>query len=768
MTLTIEAGFGWAPTSPTITWTDITQWVDLRQQIRISRGASDELSQTQAGTLGLTLDNTDGRFTPGNTASPYSPYVRPSCPIRISRTVGGKNLLPNPSFETGVADWTPSATPTRAVSTTHVYDGTQSMLITWGGVAGQTVTSAAVSGLVVGEVYTFSAYVWVPAGDATVQLSLAGGSAGAASTLNDQFERISCTFTATTTSHQVRVRSVGTPTAGDQVWVDACQIEQGSAATVFDSTVAQTYYRFYGLVTDWNQGWTGLQDRVRVGAVDLFGLLSGDEQLQALIVEEILQVSPLAYYPLSEPSSATSAGDIAGAGAGSLAITQAGAGGTLEFGEGTGPGADGLSTPLFTPSSATAGKYLSGDLGQNFADAASDYYMFMECWFSTTTSGRVLFSLRSQSNQFQIIFSLESGTGKLRIQWTTIGGPLAGFGSSVAATPNLADGEQHFILYDEQAGEVYIDDDPTGYSVAVDGMYELRHLTVGAYANDRLWSGTISHLALHAPATPWAASITGRYDAGMNGFAGEDSDVRVLRLAAYAGIHSLLPSGVFSAVASQGEGGKTALEMMREVEATEGGKLATDREAASLIFQARSVRYNATSALSLAYADLETDDVQSTVDTQKLVNTVTGSRPGGATQRIANVSSRVAYGPKRRELNLLKMTDGEVLDAAWWLISRYADPPPEIRQIPVEAYTLPDATVQALLAADISTVFTITSLPATAPAPTATATVEGYVETIGQSSHRINFHTSRTNTDSVWVLGNSTYSALGSTTRLAY
>lgn len=619
MTLTIEMAFGFAPTATSLTWTDVTQWVDLRQAIRITRGASDELSQTQTGTCGLTLDNTDGRFTAGNASSPYYPYIRPGCPIRVSKTV----------------------------------DGT-------------------------------------------------------------------------------------------------------------------TYHRFYGLVTDWGQKWQGLQDTVRIACSDLFKVLGGDENLQALLVEEILQLGPHAYYPLSEPTGSTSAGDIAGAGAGALSITQAGAGGTLEFGAGTGAGADGLSTPLFTPASSSAGKYLSGDCGVQFAEAVSANWTFMECWFSTSTTGRVLFSLRSASSQYQIIFSLESGTGKLRIQWTSIGGPLAGFGSVVAATSNLADGSQHHIVYDEQAGDIYVDDGPA-LAVGLDGMYELRHMTVGAYANDRLWSGTISHVAIHAPASAPPTSVyTSHYDAGANGFSGEDADDRVLRLAGYAGIAAIVPSGDFSPVASQGEGGRTALEMMRQVESTEGGKLAADRGTASLIFQARSVRYNATSALSLAYADLETDDVESTTDDQKLVNTVTASRPGGATQRVASDSSRLVFGPKREELNLLKMTDGEVLDAAWWLVSRYADPQPEIRQVPVDGYSLPDATFEALLAADISTVFTITNLPATAPAPTATVTVEGYVETIGQSVHRLDFHTSRSNTDAVWVLNDSVYSVLDSTTRLAY
>lgn len=618
MTLLVEAAFGFAPTASTITWTDITQWVTLSEtdKIRITRGASDELSQTQAGTLGLTLDNLDGRFTSGSATSPYYPNVRPGCPIRVSKTVGGV-----------------------------------------------------------------------------------------------------------------------------------------------------TYRRFYGLVTDWGQKWAGLQTTVRITAADLFKLLGGDENLQALLVEEILQLGPLAYYPLSEASGSTSAGDIAGSGAGALSVTQVGAGGTLAFGEAVGPPADGLTAPLFTPASSTAGKYLTADLGSDFATNSSLYYLFLECWFSTSTAGRVMFGLRSDNGATTITFGLDSATGELEIEWT-VG---ASGGSTIISTGSLADGDVHHVVYDELLAKFYVDGVEV-FGAAPSAMAGLRHLTVGGFGGASLWSGGISHVALYALPSPRppASSFTDHYTAGTTGFSGEDADTRVLRLAGYAGIGAIVPSGDFSPVASQGEGGQTALEMMRQVETTEGGKLATDRGTASLVFQARSVRYNAVSSLSLAYADLETSGVESTTDDQKLVNTVTGSRPGGATQRVASDSSRLAFGPKRQELSLLKLTDDEVLDAAFWLVSRYADPQPEIRQIPVEAYTLADATFQALLAADISTVLTITDLPATAPSPTATVTVEGYVETIGQSSHLLNFHTSRTNTDAVWVLDDPTYSVLDSTTRLAY
>src|SRR5213079_1158139 len=113
-------GWGGNVLAPTnITWTDITEYVDTVRGVTITRGASDELSETQPGTATLTLDNSYGRFTPGNTSSPYSPYVRRNAPIRVSvahypaRAGAGPwpLALLTDDFDDGVADpglWTTS------------------------------------------------------------------------------------------------------------------------------------------------------------------------------------------------------------------------------------------------------------------------------------------------------------------------------------------------------------------------------------------------------------------------------------------------------------------------------------------------------------------------------------------------------------------------------------------------------------------------------------------------------------------------------------
>ncbi|QIJ62546.1 carbohydrate binding domain-containing protein [Streptomyces sp. JB150] len=761
--LIAEVAFGYSITSASPVWTDITQYVDMLAGVSIERGAQDELSETQPGTASLVLDNADGRFTSDRTTSPYYPNVKKNVPIRLRVVTADRNLITNPSFESGLADWSKSATPTIDPSTARAKVGTQSMLLTFGGVgvSGQTAHTT-VYGLDIGATYTASAWVWVPAGGTHVHLRVGGVADGAASTLTDTWQRIQVTFTATAPQHVIGVRSFTTPTAGHQVWIDGVQVEEGSmpsAETLVDG--AQIHPRYVGMVNSWPVKWQGLQSKVTVTCTDVFKWSDLERELLPMLSQEVLLDRPTAYYPLTEASDAASAGDLSGtAGVGTLAVTQAGTGGTLDFAAGTGPNS--CPAPVFTPSSTSAGKYLSADLGQSMVDANVNFRARIEAWFSTSTNGRVLLALASTDASTRVVVLLESGTGKLALEKDQGGN---GTQTYVFPTPNLADGKLHHLVYNEFTNDLVIDG--TTYNLFAYNGTDMRMLTVGGYAGTRLWSGTISHVAVYCRSIT-ATELAGHYTTGTTAHVGESASARMARIASYVGLSVTTQGSTFDPMASQAQLGQSALTHMREIETTESGKLLASRASVGLVFQSRGLRYNPTPAVTLAFADLETDDLDLLDDDQKMVNTVVASRPEGATQRIVNQAAVDTYGPKPRNLTLLKTSDNSVADASNWLVSRYADPPPEIRQVPVQAYSLPLTTYRALLDADVSTVIGLTSLPDQAPAPTATLVVEGYSERISAGQHLLDFHTSRAQTDSVWFLDDPTYSVLGSTTRLAY
>lgn len=87
--VTVEVAFGDNPLTTSPTWTDITDYVDAKVGLSITRGRSDEQGDVSAGTLIAVLFNEDKRFTPGYAGGPYGANVVPRVPIRVYVTYNG-------------------------------------------------------------------------------------------------------------------------------------------------------------------------------------------------------------------------------------------------------------------------------------------------------------------------------------------------------------------------------------------------------------------------------------------------------------------------------------------------------------------------------------------------------------------------------------------------------------------------------------------------------------------------------------------------------
>lgn len=80
-TITVRVAFESSPFSTSPTWVDISEYVE---DFTTNLGRESEIGSIEAGVAELTLDNSDGRFTPNRVASPYYPNVRPRRPIWIT------------------------------------------------------------------------------------------------------------------------------------------------------------------------------------------------------------------------------------------------------------------------------------------------------------------------------------------------------------------------------------------------------------------------------------------------------------------------------------------------------------------------------------------------------------------------------------------------------------------------------------------------------------------------------------------------------------
>ncbi|MEU9059008.1 LamG-like jellyroll fold domain-containing protein [Streptomyces sp. NPDC048430] len=86
----VEVAFDGGPFSSSYTWTDISEYV---KGFTVRRGRNNELDRIEAGTLSLSLDNSDGRFTPGkakfgaNIFAAFQDKVSWDCNGRANNTI---------------------------------------------------------------------------------------------------------------------------------------------------------------------------------------------------------------------------------------------------------------------------------------------------------------------------------------------------------------------------------------------------------------------------------------------------------------------------------------------------------------------------------------------------------------------------------------------------------------------------------------------------------------------------------------------------------
>lgn len=158
------------------------------------------------------------------------------------------NLDTNPSFETGTTGWVANgAGTTVGVSTAQAHVGAQSMLITWGTAYGNAAKQLpTISGLT----YTWSQYVFVPAGATAVQLTAYGSIPAQvyspASTITGAWQRLSVTFTANGTNVTLAVQGATQPPIGQTCYVDAGMTEQtGALRAYFDGSNASSGDTFF-------------------------------------------------------------------------------------------------------------------------------------------------------------------------------------------------------------------------------------------------------------------------------------------------------------------------------------------------------------------------------------------------------------------------------------------------------------------------------------------------------------------------------------------
>ena len=757
----VEVAFTTSPDDPAPAFTDLTSRLDRAAGIGITRGRQDEYGAVQPGRCSLTLDNTDGALTAGKASSSFYPYVKPSRRMRVTYrnpTTAGNLLTANQaSIETSSNDYATTSAfgfiggATKVRSSTHALDGTWSLHVTWPttGAGNTAIMFTPVSGLVAGRQYILSLSVWVPTGSPGVKADVLLTNASAVSTVFDAWQRLSVVFTAVNETHQVGV-SVVNSTAGNDVWVDAVMLDEGSTLRAFTTTAPAIEYRYDGYVEEWPTEWPGgnKYTQATITAVDLLARLGTKRKLRSVVEETVLLANPVAYYTLGEPEDSLYAGDVAARGGMPLSIVQIGAGGgTLTFGTGTGPGTDGLPAPMFAPSSTTSGWRLGSELFMVGGDEPGNsvgwiYDVGVRASIASSYSGAVT-SIIQLLDPFGFYLALRmNATGKFVVQyWDPWDGS---YRVSITSANSYNDGQTHNpgVTMTQSGGTVTVtlwdgSDNLGSGTFSVAQLPKFTRLYVGGGRQDEAFTGTLSHVAVFNTVT--SAQLGAMSIAAANGFAGERSDERIARIASWVGlptVRQILDTGQSTSIAHVDPTGKKPLDYMQQIADTEGGVLFADRQG-RLVFYSRARAYTAQSVTASVDAHDVAQDTSPRESKQELVNDVTGKRTdGGPEIRILDLASAVEHGYYEESRDLAVTTDNEVLAALQWLIGQHSQPRVRVPDVAIDAMT--NTAIQAQVRAiDVWSRVQVTATPTQAHASTWDLLAQGYTESISLSGWQV-------------------------------
>jgi hypothetical protein len=184
------------------------------------------------GTPGTSIAQAIGGVSSGGSNVLYDRYGNPVIlpdPTRSMQCVWQRspNLVTGDSatFEGGtVGGWTGAAVtgtaPTLTNSTLHPQSaGTKCLQVAWANATGPTA-NLTVTGLVVGNSYVASVWVFVPAGSPDVRLGISGMTPGSATSVKNIYTRIQVGFTATATSHQLQLSTTVATSPGLLAFLD--------------------------------------------------------------------------------------------------------------------------------------------------------------------------------------------------------------------------------------------------------------------------------------------------------------------------------------------------------------------------------------------------------------------------------------------------------------------------------------------------------------------------------------------------------------------
>jgi hypothetical protein len=541
----------------------------------------------------------------------------------------------------------------------------------------------------------------------------------------------------------------------------------GTVFTVADGYIDSCLPAFPGGGNDWSL--------LRVAFSDVTSRLGTAKPLLSMLEHEVLTDTPTAFYPMTEPSSSTTVGNIApgavGA-AGSFVVSKGG--GLIELGGDPLTADDASSVKLdasvaisFTPNPKGAAVSIPNALPGSGPFSLAFAFSVDQVVGGSTPQQTLLAAVRRDGSTSLVV--AVDGLGGVR---TYLSDDADNSGSGTNdGTPiggrDYRDGLDHLAhlvytgVYPGQYLRLYIDGALVpDYNELYGGLPALTLLPrcslmlgailpvlAGGSGFSYGMSGRVGMLGMWTGTALSAAQALRHYQAFV-GFPGESSDTRYARVAGYGNVTtSGLPAGI-ARMGPQHIRGRTALEVLAEVARTEGTVSRATR-AGALTFQARNRRYNPAVALALTNLDVGGDDTDVVVqaDRQGLHNTRTVTRTTGSSQLVQDLASVAQRGTiDGGSLAVASSTDLDAYNTAKWRIATHLTDQLRVPALSIDLFNQPQAFVEAVLAVDLSDLLAISGLnPQNPGGGSGSWFFEGGQITVGADLFRLDLFTSPDN-----------------------
>lgn len=770
-----EIGFVKDPSDGSPLWRDVTADVEWQDGVRISRRRSHELDEIQPGTLSLTLNNPDGHYTAGNVSSPYYPNVKINRAIRIRARwpAGSANMLQEGQAKGSDASLFSGSFGTVTIDTGSFPAG-QTSSAKWTGfstgnlfrVGSKSTSSATDQALPVAAGQTYSVRCQARRDTNTVSVraqlrwydedgNSISNSTGSTVALTTSFQAVSVSATAPAGSVFARtVLECTIAAASAIVYSSAWQFERAASPTTWVSPGVE-YVQYQGYVDRWPHAWeNGVRGKTQITATDLFKLLERQLAQNEAVTREVVQTNPVFYYPCTELSPASAAGNIAANSQPDLTVAQVGSGGTVTFGTNGGP----LGSPMvqFNPADVDNGKALfTGGLLTRMGGSAA---ISIAAWFrvddSITDATSILYvgdgtnvGGTAGADPVHCYFGYRHSTTSLE-WWAANNG---GFGRTHLV--DLGDDALHMaaVTIDMSSGSgqvrAYLD------GVLIDNVGSALTGTTWPQIIKAVSVGGIGHLAparfegfrgQASHAAGWnralsASEVSVLYDAGST--TTELSGTRVGRLLEWAEVASTSvdPGSSLLDVAAY-PADESPLRALRAATFSESGLLFIARDGTATFHDRERRQHPNLAPLITLAADQCGPSLDFIMDDTLLVNDVTVQHSSGST-RVTDSGSINVYGRYAATISTLLASSNDAIQRGQYMLGRYAEPAPRAGQVTVEARSLPSLW-PSLLGCDIGHRLSITGLPSSAPATSIELWVEGVQQVITDQTWPFTFDTS--------------------------